>query len=137
MLAAATAGVMFAGPSVIGFLPVMVVGALIFVLGLDLVKEVRPHQLLAPPACLTDRRLKRCVSPRPQALWDTRHKVTAFEYITIVAITVGMTVWDFVIGLLFGIVVACFFFVVQSSRRRVIRAGASCETLSGPILVQR
>jgi SulP family sulfate permease len=41
MLAAATAGVMFAGPSVIGFLPVMVVAALIFVLGIDLVKEVR------------------------------------------------------------------------------------------------
>lgn len=43
MLAAATAGVMLAGPSVIGFLPVMVVAALIFVLGIDLVKEVRPR----------------------------------------------------------------------------------------------
>lgn len=29
--------------------------------------------------------------------------------------------WDFVIGLLFGIILACIFFVVQSSRRRAIR----------------
>lgn len=61
--------------------------------------------------------------------------MTAFEYITIVAITIGMTVWDFVWGLLFGIVIACFFFVVQSSRRRAIRAGASPESgqnLSSP-----
>lgn len=29
--------------------------------------------------------------------------------------------WDFVIGLLFGIILACIFFVVQSSRRRPIR----------------
>lgn len=75
----------------------MVVGALIFVLGIDLVKE---------------------------ALWDTRHRVTWYtfsiiyvfitlthfsrsEYITIVSIMVCMTVWDFVIGVLFGIIVCC------------------------------
>ena len=80
----------------------MLVGALIFVLGIDLVKE---------------------------ALWDTRHRVSrcvafsstfqehAFvlmplyfnrtEYITIVSIMICMTAWDFVIGVLFGIVVSC------------------------------
>lgn len=76
----------------------MVVGSLIFVLGIDLVKE---------------------------ALWDTRHRVTRcfnfvlfvanklqlpssrMEYITIVSIMVCMTVWDFVIGVLFGIIVSC------------------------------
>jgi SulP family sulfate permease len=58
----------------------MVVGALIFVLGIDLVKE---------------------------ALWDTRHRTSKTEYITIVSIIVCMTVWDFVIGVLFGIVVSC------------------------------
>jgi len=58
----------------------MVVGALIFVLGIDLVKE---------------------------ALWDTRHRVSRAEYITIASIMVAMTVWDFVIGVLFGIVVSC------------------------------
>ena len=58
----------------------MVVGALIFVLGIDLVKE---------------------------ALWDTRHRVSWMEYITIVSIMIVMTVWDFVIGVLFGIIVSC------------------------------
>lgn len=59
---------------------VMVVGALIFVLGIDLVKE---------------------------ALWDTRHRVSRTEYITIASIMVVMTVWDFVMGVLFGIVMSC------------------------------
>ena len=59
---------------------VMVVGALIFVLGIDLVKE---------------------------ALWDTRHRVSRMEYITIASIMIVMTVWDFVTGVLFGIVVSC------------------------------
>ena len=80
----------------------MLVGSLIFVLGIDLVKE---------------------------ALWDTRHRVSRFvlanysesgvcfvlkllyfirsEYITIVSIMICMTAWDFVIGVLFGIVVSC------------------------------
>jgi SulP family sulfate permease len=74
----------------------MVVSSLIFVLGIDLVKE---------------------------ALWDTRHRVSRLvstywcemrqligfrmEYITIVSIMVTMTAWDFVIGVLFGIVVSC------------------------------
>lgn len=58
----------------------MVVGALIFVLGIDLVKE---------------------------ALWDTRHRVNRLEYVTIASIMVCMTVWDFVAGVLFGIIVSC------------------------------
>jgi SulP family sulfate permease len=59
---------------------VLVVSSLIFVLGFDLVKE---------------------------ALWDTRHRVSKPEYITIASIMVAMTVWDFVVGVLFGIVVSC------------------------------
>ena len=59
---------------------VIVVSALIFVLGIDLVKE---------------------------ALWDTRHRVSRPEYVTIASIMVAMTVWDFVVGVLFGIVVSC------------------------------
>lgn len=95
MLAAGTAIIMAVGPSIIGYLPVMVVGALIFVLGIDLTIE---------------------------AVWDTRNRVNRTEYITIWAIAIGMTVWDFVVGLLFGIVLACIFFVVQNSRRKAIRA---------------
>ena len=39
MLALATVGVLIIGPVIIGFIPIMVVGALIFYLGLDLMKE--------------------------------------------------------------------------------------------------
>lgn len=81
MLAAATAGVMMVGPTVISylreryrlkqessltFIAVMVVGALIFVLGIDLTIE---------------------------AVWDTRNRVNRWEYITIWAIAIGMTVY--------------------------------------------
>lgn len=71
---------MLAGTTPIGYLPVMVVGALIFVLGIDLIRE---------------------------ALWDTRHRVSRMEYVTILSIIVCMTIFDFVIGVLFGIVLAC------------------------------
>ena len=103
----------------------MVVGALIFVLGIDLVKE---------------------------ALWDTRHRVSWTEYITIGSIMVVMTVWDFVIGVLFGIIASCmpfpfpghlfltllpghagFFFVVQSSQRHSIRALYSGDSIMSTV----
>ncbi|KAJ7629529.1 sulfate transporter family-domain-containing protein [Mycena polygramma] len=101
LLAVATTILLLIGTGPIAFIPVMVVGALIFVLGIDLCKE---------------------------ALWDTRHRVSRSEYITIVSIMVCMTVWDFVVGVLFGIVVSCFFFVVQNSRRTSIRAMQTGET---------
>jgi len=100
MLAGATLAVLLAGTGPIAYIresiaspiaiedmamttwvtAVMVVAALIFVLGIDLVKE---------------------------ALWDTRQRVSKPEYITIASIMVAMTVWDFVIGVLFGIIVSC------------------------------
>lgn len=39
MLAAATFGVLIIGPSIIGYIPIMVVGTLIFFLGFDLMRE--------------------------------------------------------------------------------------------------
>jgi sulfate permease, SulP family len=101
LLAVVTTLLLLLGTAPVGYIPVSMVGALIFVLGIDLVKE---------------------------ALWDTRHRVSRTEYITIVSIIVAMTVWDFVIGVLFGIVVSCFFFVVQNSQRRSIRAFHTGET---------
>ncbi len=97
MLAGVTLAVLFAGTGPIAYIrefpsvacgiiltrlatAVIVVSALIFVLGIDLVKE---------------------------ALWDTRHRVSKLEYITIASIMVAMTVWDFVVGVIFGIVVSC------------------------------
>ncbi|KDQ07140.1 hypothetical protein BOTBODRAFT_180967 [Botryobasidium botryosum FD-172 SS1] len=95
LLAMATGALLLIGTGPISFIPVMLVGALIFVLGLDLVKE---------------------------ALWDTRHRVSTTEYITILSIVVVMTGWDFVVGVFLGIILACFFFVAENSRRKCIRA---------------
>ena len=53
MLAGATFGVLMAGPRIIGYIPVMVVGTLIYMLGIELVKE---------------------------ALWDTKGKIHKLEY---------------------------------------------------------
>ena len=39
MLAIATGGILVSGTAIIGFIPVMVVGALIFFLGIDLMRE--------------------------------------------------------------------------------------------------
>ena len=39
MLAAATMGILFIGPVIVGFIPVIVVGALIFLLGIELMQE--------------------------------------------------------------------------------------------------
>lgn len=39
MLAAATVGILIVGPVIVGYIPIMVVGALIFFLGFDLMRE--------------------------------------------------------------------------------------------------
>lgn len=39
MLAIGTFGILVAGPTIVGYIPIMVVGALIFYLGIDLMKE--------------------------------------------------------------------------------------------------
>nr|VWO99297.1 Fe(2+) transporter 3 [Ganoderma boninense] len=106
MLAGTTTLLLLLGTGPIAFIPVMVVGALIFVLGIDLVKE---------------------------ALWDTRHRVSLTEYITIASIMVVMTVWDFVIGVLFGIIASCFFFVIHSSQRHSIRALYSGDSIMSTV----
>ena len=95
LLAVATFGLLLAGPTMIGYIPIMVVGALIFVLGLELLEE---------------------------ALVATWGKVHRLEYLTIVVIVITMGAWDFVSGILVGIVLACLNFVVQTSRKSAIRA---------------
>tara|TARA_R110002003_G_scaffold32_3_gene1919 strand:+ start:8869 stop:10518 length:1650 start_codon:yes stop_codon:yes gene_type:complete len=98
LLAAATTAVWIAGPAMIGFIPICLVGALIFLLGIDLMKE---------------------------ALWDTFGKCHKLEYLTILAIVLIMGVHDFVVGIFVGIVLACVSYVVQSSRHPAIRASYS------------
>ncbi|KAI9766069.1 MAG: hypothetical protein M1840_006776 [Geoglossum simile] len=98
MLAIGTGGILIIGPAIIGYIPIMVVGALIFLLGIDLLRE---------------------------ALYDTWGKVHRLEYLTIVTIVVTMGAWDFVIGILVGILLACVSFVVQFSQKSAVRASYS------------
>lgn len=95
MLAIGTGGILVAGPTIIGYIPIMVVGALIFLLGFELIRE---------------------------ALYDTWGRVHRLEYLTIVAIVVIMGAWDFVVGIFAGIVLACVNYVVQTSRKSAVRA---------------
>ncbi|KAF6071960.1 Sulfate transporter family protein [Candida albicans] len=76
MLAIATAAVMMVGPVVIGYIPVCVVGALIYLLGYELLKE---------------------------AIYDTWGRLRNIEYITIIIIVVTMGAVDFVAGIGVGI----------------------------------
>ncbi|ORX53479.1 hypothetical protein DM01DRAFT_1287822 [Hesseltinella vesiculosa] len=96
MLAGATAVLWMAGPWIVGYIPVMVVGSLIFHLGLDLLKE---------------------------ALVDTWNSVHYLEYITICVIVCSMALLGFVEGIFIGIMTACLFFVLQNANRsQTIRA---------------
>ena len=104
MLALATFGLWVAGPVVIGYVPVMVVGTLIYMLGIDLAQE---------------------------ALVATYGRLHRLEYFTIVCIAVVMGVYDFVVGIAIGIGLACLVYVVQTSRKTVVRAefsGAVAES---------
>ncbi|RMZ69220.1 sulfate transporter family [Pyrenophora seminiperda CCB06] len=95
LLAVATTAVWVAGPAMVGYIPICLVGALIFLLGIDLMKE---------------------------ALWDTFGKCHKLEYLTILVIVLIMGVHDFVVGIFVGIILACVSYVVQSSRHSAIRA---------------
>lgn len=114
MLALTTFGVMVVGPVLIGFIPVMVVGALIFLLGMELVQE---------------------------ALVDTYGKLSKFEYSTIVIIVLTMGVWDFVYGIIIGIILACVSFVIQASQVSAIKAtytgAVARSTVRRPIMQQK
>lgn len=98
LLAAATAAVWISGPAMIGYIPICLVGALIFLLGIDLLKE---------------------------AVWDPWRKCHKLEYLTIIIIVLVMGIHDFVVGIFVGIVLACVSYVVQSSRHPAIRASYS------------
>ncbi|KAJ3196507.1 hypothetical protein HK101_008690 [Irineochytrium annulatum] len=95
MLAGATAIIWIYGDKVIGFVPTVVVGSLIFHLAYDLMKE---------------------------SIWDTRNGgISVWEYSTILLIVVVMAVFGFTEGILAGMILACFFFVIMYSRRSIIR----------------
>ncbi|ETS87006.1 hypothetical protein PFICI_00834 [Pestalotiopsis fici W106-1] len=95
MLAALTAVVLVIGPKLIGFIPVMMVGTLIFVLGFELLCDA----LVAP-----------------------RHKLKGLEYLTILAIVLTMGIYDFVAGIFLGIILAFASVIVHQSGVSAIRA---------------
>lgn len=95
LLAALTFVVMTIGPTTIGFIPVMMVGTLIFVLGFELLLDA----LVAP-----------------------RRKLKLAEYLTIIAIVLTMGIYDFVIGIFVGIILAFASAIFHASRVSAIRA---------------
>ncbi|KAL9049802.1 MAG: hypothetical protein Q9162_007010 [Coniocarpon cinnabarinum] len=106
MLAGATFGVLVAGPEMIGYVPIMVVGALIFYLGIELLQE---------------------------ALWETWGKMNKLEYLTVWAIVLTMGIYDFVDGILLGIVLACLFYVVDTSAKSAVRVTYSGSTVESTV----
>ncbi|KAM5505388.1 hypothetical protein McaMca56_000032 [Microsporum canis] len=95
MLAIGTFGILVIGPGIVGYIPIMVVGALIYMLGIELLEE---------------------------ALVDTWGKLHRLEYLTVVTIVVTMGAWDFVAGIIVGIILACVNFVAQTSQKSAITA---------------
>lgn len=94
LLALATGVIMVIGPVIIGYIPICVVGALIYLLGYELLKE---------------------------ALYDTWGRLRRLEYSTILIIVVVMGAWDFVYGVLVGILLACLLFVIEAARTPVVK----------------
>ncbi|KAI8606230.1 sulfate transporter family-domain-containing protein [Dissophora ornata] len=106
MLAIASLVIFLVGPWIVGYIPVMVVGSLIFHLGLDLVKE---------------------------AMWDTWGLVHPLEYLTIALIVVAMAGFGFVEGIFLGILLACVFFVVTNSRKEGVRYSCTGESAKSTV----
>ncbi|QSZ29858.1 hypothetical protein DSL72_004376 [Monilinia vaccinii-corymbosi] len=100
LLAVATFGILVYGLVLIGYIPVMMVGALIFVLGFELLVE---------------------------AVWVPRKKLKPLEYLTVCIIVITMGVYDFVAGIFLGIGLAFISLVVQTSRIPAVRASYSGE----------
>ncbi|KAH7114691.1 sulfate transporter family-domain-containing protein [Dactylonectria macrodidyma] len=106
MLAAATFGAMLVGPSLMGFIPVMMVGTLIFDLGFELMLE---------------------------ALWLPRKKLKLAEYITVVVIVLVMGIHDFVVGIGVGILLAFASLILQTSLVSAIRGNYSGDIVTSTV----
>ncbi|KAK0670741.1 sulfate transporter family-domain-containing protein [Cercophora samala] len=106
MLAALTFLVMMIGPSLIGFIPIMMVGVLIFDLGFELLLE---------------------------AVWQPRKKLKLLEYLTVIAIVLIMGIYDFVVGIGVGILLAFISLIVQASRVPAVRASYSGEVVGSTV----
>ncbi|KAI9034586.1 sulfate transporter family-domain-containing protein [Hyaloraphidium curvatum] len=106
MLAAATGVCFFVGTWLVDYVPVIVVGALIFHLGFDLVRE---------------------------SLVDTFPILSRLEYLTVVLVALSMPVWGFTEGIILGIMAASLFFVIQTSRRSIVRGQYTGRHMWSPV----
>ncbi|KAF7546747.1 hypothetical protein G7046_g9210 [Stylonectria norvegica] len=106
MLALLTFGVMIIGPSLIGFIPVMMVGTLIFDLGFELLLE---------------------------AVWLPRRKLKLAEYFTVIVIVLVMGIYDFVVGIGIGILLAFVSLTIQTSNVSPIRGNYSGDVVSSTV----
>ncbi|KAI0164822.1 sulfate transporter family protein [Xylariaceae sp. FL1272] len=95
LLALLTFVVMTVGPGIIGYIPVMMVGALIYVLGFELLFD---------------------------ALLKPRRKLKWVEYLTTLVIVLTMGIYDFVIGIFVGMILAFVSAIFHASRVSAIRA---------------
>ncbi|ORY40905.1 hypothetical protein BCR33DRAFT_699149 [Rhizoclosmatium globosum] len=94
LLAIGTAALWLVGGDVIRFVPTLLIGCLIFHLGIDLLLE---------------------------SLIDTLHMpISRLEYITVLSIVFVMGVFGFTEGILLGVCLALLFFVVEYSKESVI-----------------
>ncbi|KAI0974653.1 sulfate transporter family-domain-containing protein [Xylaria arbuscula] len=106
LLAALTFVVMTIGPATIGFIPVMMVGTLIFVLGFELLLDA----LVAP-----------------------RRKLKLVEYLTIVVIVLTMGIYDFVVGIFVGMILAFVSAIFHASQVSAIRATYTGEQVGSMV----
>ena len=106
ILAVLTVGVMLIGPSIIGFIPVMMVGTLIFDLGFELLLE---------------------------AVWLPRKKLKLAEYLTVIVIVLVMGVYDFVVGIGVGILLAFVSLIIQTSRVSAIRGSYDGDVVTSTV----
>ena len=105
-LAILTFCVMIIGPSLVGFIPVTMVGVLIFDLGFELLHE---------------------------AVWQTRKKLKFLEYLTVLVIVLIMGIYDFVVGIGVGILLAFASLIFQASRVSAIRSSHSGDVVRSTV----
>ncbi|KAL1877078.1 hypothetical protein VTK73DRAFT_8886 [Phialemonium thermophilum] len=105
-LAILTFGMMVVGPYLIGWIPVMMVGVLIFDLGFELLLE---------------------------AVWQPRRKLKLLEYLTVIVIVLVMGIYDFVVGIGVGILMAFVSLIFQTSRVSAVRATYSGDVVGSTV----
>jgi len=98
--------VMIMGPGMIGYIPVMMVGVLIFDLGFELLLE---------------------------AVWQPRKKLKTAEYLTVIVIVLVMGTYDFVVGIGVGILLAFVSLIFQTSRISAVRASYSGDVVGSTV----